>query len=81
MIILKSPREIELMAKAGYVTAGALQVVKEAIAPGISTGELDRLVDEFFQKQGAIRPLRATGVSSQHLYFPEQPGRAWNTLR
>lgn len=54
MIILKSPREIELMAKAGYVTAGALQVVKEAIAPGISTGELDRLVEEFFQKQGAI---------------------------
>ena len=29
MIILKSPREIELMAKAGYVTAGALQVVKK----------------------------------------------------
>lgn len=54
MIILKSPREIELMAKAGYVTAGALQVVKEAIAPGISTGELDRLVEEFFQKQGAV---------------------------
>lgn len=54
MIILKSPREIELMARAGYITAGALQVVKEAIAPGISTGELDRLVEEFFQKQGAI---------------------------
>ena len=58
MIILKSPREIELMAKAGYVTAGALQVVKEAIAPGISTGELDRLVDEFFQKQGAISAFK-----------------------
>ncbi|HBS93659.1 MAG TPA: type I methionyl aminopeptidase, partial [Firmicutes bacterium] len=37
MIIIKSPREIELMAKAGRITAGALQVVKEAIAPGIST--------------------------------------------
>lgn len=54
MIILKSPREIELMAKAGYVTAGALRVVRESIAPGISTGELDRLVEEFYQKQGAI---------------------------
>lgn len=54
MIIIKSPREIELMAKAGRVTAGALQLVKESIVPGISTGELDRLVEEFYQKQGAI---------------------------
>ena len=32
MIILKSPREIELMAKAGRITAQAHQIVKEAIA-------------------------------------------------
>lgn len=54
MIIIKSPREIELMAIAGRVTAGAHQVVREAIAPGISTGRLDRLVEEFFRKEGAI---------------------------
>lgn len=54
MIVIKSPREIELMAIAGRVTAGAHQVVREAIVPGISTGELDRLVEEFFQKEGAI---------------------------
>src|SRR5690606_29847610 len=54
MIILKSPREIELMAKAGRITAQAHQIVKEAIAPGITTKELDRLVEEFFKKVGAI---------------------------
>ena len=54
MIILKSTREIELMAKAGRITAQAHQIVKEAIAPGITTKELDRLVEEFFKKVGAI---------------------------
>ncbi len=61
MIIIKSPREIELMAKAGRITAGALQVVKEAIAPGISTRELDRLVEEFFRKQGAVPAFKGYG--------------------
>lgn len=61
MIIIKSPREIELMARAGRITAGGLQVVKEAIAPGISTRELDRLVEEFFRKQGAIPAFKGYG--------------------
>ena len=61
MIIIKSPREIELMAKAGRITAGALQVVREAIAPGISTRELDRLVEEFFRKQGAVPAFKGYG--------------------
>jgi len=61
MIVIKSPREIELMARAGRITAGAHQVVKESIAPGISTRELDRLVEEFFQKQGAIPAFKGYG--------------------
>lgn len=54
MIVIKSVREIELMARAGRITAGAHQLVRQAITPGITTLELDRLVEEFFQNQGAI---------------------------
>lgn len=54
MIIIKSPREIDIMAKAGEITAQAHQVVKDAVAPGISTRELDRLVEEFLVSAGAI---------------------------
>src|SRR5690554_3253351 len=61
MIIIKSPREIELMARAGQITAQAHQLVRESVAPGISTGELDTLVEEFFLKQGAIPTFKGYG--------------------
>lgn len=53
MIIIKSPRELEIMARAGKITAQAHRVVKDAIRPGISTKELDKLVEEFLLKAGA----------------------------
>lgn len=61
MIVIKSPREIDIMAKAGQLTAQAHQVVKGAVAPGISTRELDRLVEEFFLKNGAIPAFKGYG--------------------
>jgi methionyl aminopeptidase len=61
MIITKSPREIEIMAKAGELTAQAHGIVKEAISPGISTRELDRLVEEFLRKNGAIPAFKGYG--------------------
>ncbi|MTI94210.1 MAG: type I methionyl aminopeptidase [Firmicutes bacterium] len=54
MIIVKSPRELEIMARAGKVTAQAHQLVKEAVRPGISTSELDKLVEDFLLGQGVI---------------------------
>jgi len=42
MITIKSRKEIELMRKAGKIVAMAHQEIKQAIRPGISTGELDR---------------------------------------
>src|SRR5690348_10170788 len=45
MIILKTPDEIAVMAKASRVVAEALAVLKEAVKPGITTDELDRLAE------------------------------------
>jgi methionyl aminopeptidase len=53
MIILKSPRELKIMARAGKITAQAHSVVKDAIRQGISTKELDKLVEAFLLKAGA----------------------------
>lgn len=61
MIILKSPREIEIMARAGQITAQAHQLVRQSVTPGISTGELDRLVEEFLRKHGAIPAFKGYG--------------------
>jgi methionyl aminopeptidase len=51
VIIRKSAEEIERMAAAGAVVAGALALLEEHLAPGISMRELDRLADEFIHAQ------------------------------
>jgi methionyl aminopeptidase len=54
VIKLKTPEEIEIMRKAGQVVARTLDYVGEIIKPGMSTGELDRLVEASLRDQGAI---------------------------
>jgi len=46
MIIIKSQREIELMRKAGEITALALDEIKKHIKPGVTTIELDKIAEE-----------------------------------
>lgn len=53
MITIKSPREIELMRKAGRITAGARTAARQALRPGITTDEIDRIVKEYILSQGA----------------------------
>jgi methionyl aminopeptidase len=54
MIILKTPTEVEVMAEASKVVAEALEVVRNAVCPGISTDELDRIAEEAIRDQGAV---------------------------
>ena len=53
MIIVKSKNELAIMQEAGRIVAGALEVVKNAVAPGITTAELDKLAKEYIISQGA----------------------------
>ena len=52
MVTIKSKAEIEKMKMAGKVTFGALKAVKEAIKPGITTLELDRVAEKYIRSQG-----------------------------
>ncbi|HHV07087.1 MAG TPA: type I methionyl aminopeptidase [Firmicutes bacterium] len=54
MIILKSPRQIERMRAAGRLTALTVAELKKAIRPGITTGDLDALAEEFITARGGI---------------------------
>ena len=53
MIVLKSSRELELMKEACVISAQALQVAGEAVRPGISTYEIDKIAYDFIIKCGA----------------------------
>ena len=53
-IIIKSPRDIELMRQAGKITAGARSIARQAVAAGVTTKQIDKAVNEFIRKSGAI---------------------------
>ena len=54
MIIIKTPREIDLMREAGRITAGARSIARQMIEPGVTTDQIDREVHKFITKSGAI---------------------------
>ena len=64
MITSKSKRESDLMRKAGEIVALAHQAVAEVIRPGITTGELDRIVEK------VIRDHQATPSFKGYNGFP-----------
>ena len=53
MITLKSEREIELMRRAGKITAAARALAGEMVKPGVTTREIDKAVYQFIKSQGA----------------------------
>ncbi len=53
MIILKTPDEIDVMAKASRVVAEVLEVLKKAVRAGVTTDELDALAEAEILARGA----------------------------
>ena len=52
--MLKSKEEIETMRQAGRIAAMTLDMVGENIAPGMTTSQVDMLVEDFIRSHGAI---------------------------
>jgi methionyl aminopeptidase len=52
MIVLKSPTDLAVMRRAGRVAALALQAVVEAVRPGVTTRELDRIAEDRIRQLG-----------------------------
>lgn len=54
MIIKKSADEIERMARAGAVVAAAHEELRDRLAPGMTTLELDEIAEKVIRKAGAV---------------------------
>ena len=54
MIVLKSSHEIDLMRRAGKITAAARALAGEMVKPGVTTQEINDAVEQFIRKQGAV---------------------------
>jgi len=54
MIQIKTPEEIVLMRSAGLIVADALAAMRAAVAPGVSTADLDAIADRVIRDAGAV---------------------------
>jgi methionyl aminopeptidase len=65
MISLKSAREIEIMRRANIIVAEVLQALKERVAPGVTTLDLDAVAEELTLKKKAIPAFKGYSVAGR----------------
>jgi methionyl aminopeptidase len=54
IIKLKTPDEIEVMRQAGRIVAETLEMVEHNLKPGMTTGKLNEMIEEFIRSKDAI---------------------------
>ena len=54
MIVLKSGRELKIMREACRISAEALKLAGNAVQPGVTTAEIDRIAEKYILSQGAV---------------------------
>ena len=69
MIQIKNPTELKLMLKAGELAAQALALAGKHAVPGISTWELDRIVNDYIVSKGGHSPCLGYGGFPGHTCF------------
>ena len=53
MVVLKTSGELAKMKKAGSLAAQALRAGGAAVRPGVTTGEIDRIIKHYIVSRGA----------------------------
>ena len=65
-VTVKSPEQVQLMRRAGLVVAEGLERMADAVKPGVTTGELDRIARDVLAAHGATSSFLGYG----HPPFP-----------
>ena len=61
-ITLKSRDEIERLRAAGRIVAETYETLRPHVVPGVTTGELDRIAEEYIRSQGALPMYKGYGA-------------------
>lgn len=56
MIQLKSPREIDIMARGGAILASTVALLEREVSAGMSTADLDKIAEEFIRSHAGATP-------------------------
>ena len=70
MIFLKSLEEIEIMRTANRIVAETLSELRQRVRPGISTGEIDRIAEEWIGKRRAKTAFKGYTIRNGSVPFP-----------
>lgn len=58
MILLKSPKDLEMLKRSGRILASVMRQVERIIRPGITTEDIDRISEEFILKEKAVAAFK-----------------------
>ena len=56
MIQIKSPREIEIMARGGEILAETVRLLEKSVRAGMTTADLDKIADDFIRSHPGATP-------------------------
>ena len=56
MIQLKSPREIDIMARGGRILGATVEMLRREVRPGMSTWQLDEMAETFIRSHPGATP-------------------------
>lgn len=69
-VVIKSPREIELMRAAGRIVHSLLEELGGRVRPGVTTGELDARADELIRAAGGTALFKGVRHKQAKIPFP-----------
>ena len=69
---IKTPETIAKIREAGRIAAGAIEAVGAAIAPGVTTEDLDRIGHEYLIAHDAYPSCLATWLPEVHLFLDQR---------
>jgi methionyl aminopeptidase len=56
VIQIKSPREIDIMARGGEILAATVRLLERSVRPGMTTLDLDKIADDFIRSHPGATP-------------------------
>ena len=71
--LLKSRKEIAQLRGAGSVVAETYEVLRSYIVPGVTTGEIDRIAEDYILSKGAKPIYKGYGAKAAHNGHPPTP--------
>ena len=78
-ITIKTQEQIEKMRIAGGILIDLIDILEEMIKPGITTGELDKVAEDFIRSRGAVPSFLGYGGFPNTLYFSKRGNCPRNT--